>query len=97
MKQAMCVTSSRMPTISMFHGVIIRMFWADHSPPHFHAIYAADEMLVDIRTLQVIRGALASRATALTLEWAALHRGELLENWELCATNQVPNKISPLE
>ena len=78
MKQPMCVTSSRMPTISTFHGVIIRMFWADHSPPHFHAIYAEHEVLVDIRTLRVIRGALPLRATALTLKWAALHRSELL-------------------
>jgi hypothetical protein len=86
-----------MPTISVFYGVIIRMFWADHSPPHFHATYAEHEALVDIRTLRIIRGDLPRRAMALTLEWAGVHRDELLKDWELCATNRAPNKIAPLE
>lgn len=45
-----------MPTISSFYGVIIRMYWADHAPPHFHARYAGNEIVVDIRTLGAIRG-----------------------------------------
>jgi hypothetical protein len=85
-----------MPTISTFYGVAIRMFWADHAPPHFHAIYGASKASIDIRTLMVIRGSLPSRALALTLEWAALHRQELLEDWDLCATKQIPKKIPPL-
>ena len=85
-----------MPTISTFYGVAIRMFWADHAPPHFHAIYGASEALIDIRTLEVIRGSLPSRALALTLEWAALHREDLLEDWDLCVTKQTPKKIPPL-
>lgn len=85
-----------MPTISMFYGVAIQMFWTDHAPPHFHAIYAEDEALIDIRTLALIRGALPRRALALILEWAALHREELLEDWDLCATKQTPRKITPL-
>ena len=72
------------------------MFWTDHAPPHFHAIYAEDEALIDIRTLALIRGALPRRALALILEWAALHREELLEDWDLCATKQTPRKITPL-
>ena len=72
------------------------MFWTDHAPPHFHAIYAEDEALIDIRTLALIRGALPRRAIALILEWAALHREELLEDWNLCATKQMPRKITPL-
>lgn len=86
-----------MPTISSFYGVIIRMYWADHAPPHFHARYAGNEIVVDIRTLGAIRGSLPPRALALTLEWAALHREELLEDWRLCAENQPPKKIRPLE
>ena len=85
-----------MPTISTFYGVAIRMFWADHAPPHFHAFYGAGEALIDIRTLEVIRGSLPSRALALTLEWAALHREDLLEDWDLCVTKQTPKKIPPL-
>ena len=85
-----------MPTISNFYGVIIRMYWADHAPPHFHAIYAGDEVVIEIRTLGAIRGSVPRRALALTLEWAALHREELLEDWRLCSRNQAPRKIRPL-
>ena len=85
-----------MPTISTFYGVAIRMYWADHAPPHFHAIYGGDEALISIRSLSVIRGTLPSRALGLTLEWAALYHQELLEDWDLCATKQTPKKIPPL-
>ena len=85
-----------MPTISTFYGILIQMFWKDHAPPHFHALYAEDEALIDIRTLDVIEGQLTRRALALVLEWAQEHRAELLENWELCANNQPPKKIRPL-
>lgn len=86
-----------MPTISAFYGVLIQMFWADHAPPHFHALYAEFEALIDIRTLEVIRGKLPRRALVLVLEWAAQHRDELMEDWNLCETRQQPRKIAPLE
>ena len=85
-----------MPTISVFYGIVIQMFWLDHAPPHFHALYAEHEVLVDIRTLEVLRGGLPGRAMALVLEWAALHRAELAEDWNLCEERQTPKKISPL-
>lgn len=85
-----------MPTICSFYGVVIRMFWADHAPPHFHAAYGDHEVAIDIRTLHVLRGALPARALALTLEWAALHPSALQEDWDLCATKQTPKKIPPL-
>jgi hypothetical protein len=72
------------------------MFWHDHAPPHFHALYAEDEALIDIRTLAVIEGYLPRRAMALVSEWAQEHRQELLEDWELCVRNQTPRKIRPL-
>jgi hypothetical protein len=65
-------------------------------PPHFHALYAEFEAVIDIRTFEVIRGALPGRAMALVLEWAQQHRAELMEDWELCRVNQMPRKISPL-
>jgi len=86
-----------MPTISIFYGIVIQMFWADHAPPHFHALYAEHEALVDIRTLEVIRGSLPRRALALVLEWAAQHREELMEDWKLCEAMQQPKKIEPLD
>jgi hypothetical protein len=86
-----------MPTLSIFYGIVIQMFWADHAPPHFHALYAEHEALIDIRTLDVIRGRLPRRALALVLEWAAQHRDELMEDWKLCESNQQPKKIAPLD
>lgn len=86
-----------MPTICAFYGILIQMFWRDHPPPHFHALYAEYEVLIDIHTLEIIQGSMPRRALALILEWASLHRAELLEDWELCEKNQSPKKILPLE
>jgi hypothetical protein len=72
------------------------MYWRDHSPPHFHANYAEDEVVINIRTLMVLRGTMSRRALALVLEWAQEHRDELMEDWELCQRRQSPKKISPL-
>ena len=86
-----------MPTISVFYGILIQMFWREHAPPHFHALYAEHEALIDIRTLAVIRGSLPRRALALVREWATLHHDELMEDWRLCQANQTPRRISPLQ
>ena len=86
-----------MPTISQFFGIIIQMFWREHAPPHFHAMYGEYEALIDIRTLEVIKGRLPKRAQALVLEWAAQHRTELMEDWNLCQSKQFPKNIPPLE
>jgi hypothetical protein len=86
-----------MPTISQFFGIIIQMFWREHAPPHFHAMYGEYEALIDIRTLEVIKGRLPNRAQALVLEWAAQHRTELMEDWNLCQSKQLPKNIPPLE
>jgi hypothetical protein len=86
-----------MPTISAFYGILIQMFWTDHSPPHFHALYAEYEAQISIQTLEVIRGELPKRALAMVLEWTSDHRAELMEDWELCARMQTPRKIAPLK
>jgi len=86
-----------MPELSRFYGIIIRMFYGDHPPPHFHAVYQDDEIKVNIDTLEVIEGSMKRRAQALVLEWAALHRAELRRAWELASTNQETFKIAPLE
>lgn len=85
-----------MPTISRFYGILIQMYFGDHVPPRFHALYAEFEALIDIRTLNVIRGELPNRAMALVLEWAEQHRDELVRDWELCVQNQTPASIRPL-
>jgi hypothetical protein len=57
-----------MPEISRFFGIIIRMYFGDHNPPHFHAIYQEYTAEYDIQTLEVIRGSLLSRAHSMVLE-----------------------------
>jgi hypothetical protein len=86
-----------MPTLSVFYGILIQMFFQDHAPPHFHALYAEHEALIDIRALKVMEGQLPRHALALIMEWAEAHQNELMEAWDLCARNQMPNKIAPLK
>jgi hypothetical protein len=85
-----------MPTICTFYGILIQMYWRDHAPPHFHALYAEHEVLIDIQTLEPMQGHMPRRALALVLEWAQQHRAELMEDWHLCTRNQAPHKIEPL-
>lgn len=85
-----------MPTISYFYGIAIQMFWNDHAPPHFHALYGEHEAVISIETLDVLRGTLPRRAMALVLEWVNEHRPELLEDWELCRFRMMPRRIEPL-
>ena len=86
-----------MPEISRFFGIIIGMYYNEHNPPHFHAKYGDDEAQFNINTLEIIRGNLPARAKALVLEWAAEHRPELLNNWELSNNLIKLNKVDPLK
>ena len=85
-----------MPEISRFLGIIIAMFYRDHSPPHFHAIYGEYEITVEIES-GVINGRFPKRALKLVFEWLELHKDELLENWRLAEQRQPLNKVTPLE
>lgn len=85
-----------MPTISIFYGIVIQMFWNDHAPPHFHAYYGEFQGIIDIIELKMAEGDLPRRALNLILDWAELHQKELLIDWELCMQKQNPNKIEPL-
>ena len=69
------------PEISRFYGIVIKMFYNDHAPPHFHAEYGGRQMLVAIETSAVIAGKLAPRAPGLVMEWAALHQDDLRNIW----------------
>ncbi len=85
-----------MPEISRFLGIIIAMFYKDHAPPHFHAIYGEYEITVEIES-GVINGRFPTRALRLFLEWLELHKVELLENWRLVEEKKPLKKIAPLE
>ena len=85
-----------MPEICRFYGIVIRLFFDDHNPPHFHAQYSGDEAVIDIRNLGVIAGGLPTRAAGLVVEWASLHQDELLECWEKAQELEPLGKIDPL-
>lgn len=74
------------------------MFYCDHAPPHFHAVYGKHEASFAIETFEVIKGDLPPRVKGLVVEWASLHQKELQENWKLITkkNNQSFNKINPL-
>jgi hypothetical protein len=86
-----------MPTISTFYGLLIQMFFRDHAPPHFHVKYAEHKAVIDIQGLVLMEGQLPRRALSLALDWAELHRDELLEDWRLCQAMENPKPIAPLE
>lgn len=85
-----------MPKISHFYGILIQMYWNDHAPPHFHALYAEYEVAINIQTFEIIKGTMPRRALSFIIEWAQQHRAELLENWTLCTQNKPLKSISPL-
>jgi len=83
-----------MPEISRFYGIIIRMYFRDHNPPNFHAEYQGEQAEYSVRTLEVINGKISKRANALVLEWASLHRDELINNWNKA---KIPSKIDNID
>jgi hypothetical protein len=85
-----------MPEISRFYGIIIKMYFDDHNPPHFHAIYGELETIININTLGIIWGELTPRALGLVMEWASLHQSELLHVWEQAKNLKPLDKIDPL-
>ncbi len=85
-----------MPVISSFYGILIYMYWNEHSPPHFHAKYGEYEALISIRNFSLLEGKLPPKALALVVEWTSIHQDELLKNWDLGIEEKTFNKIAPL-
>ncbi|MFP3090187.1 DUF4160 domain-containing protein [Treponema sp. TIM-1] len=85
-----------MPELSRFLGIIMAMYFNDHNPPHFHVIYNEYDAEIDIRNLSILEGKLPARILGLAIEWAELHKDELVEDWDLIQTTGKYNKIQPL-
>ena len=85
-----------MPVISSFYGIDIKMYFRDHSPPHFHVFYAERSAEVVIEDLSVLAGSLPSRVLAMVKEWGLLHRDELRVSWEKARSGQPLDRIEPL-
>lgn len=85
-----------MPTISIFYGIKIRMFFDEHNPPHFHAEYAEFHAIILIKEPLVQEGFLPSKQLRLVIAWAEIHKKELLENWTNAQSTKGLKRISPL-
>ncbi|NKC15639.1 MAG: DUF4160 domain-containing protein [Gammaproteobacteria bacterium] len=88
-----------MPTISMFYGIIVSMYFLDdkkHHLPHIHAKYQGQEVVVSIPEGEILDGSLPIAKMKLLLAWIELHKDELMADWELAVSGQQPYKIEPL-
>ena len=88
-----------MPVISMFYGVIIRMYLLDtqnHNLPHLHARYAEFEASISIEDGEVLAGKIPRKQLRLVQAWIELHRDELAADWALASSGELPYKIEPL-
>jgi len=86
-----------MPEISRFFGIVIRMYFDDHPPPHFHAIYGKHEAQIGINPIDVLHGSMPRRAESMVIEWSATHQQELMQNWNRLKNDQPAQRIEPLE
>ena len=82
-----------MPEIARFYGIVIKLFFGDHPPPHFHAVYGEFVGMIDIDSLIMLEGDLPKRAEKLVMEWAAINKDALLKMWD----TQEFNKLPPLD
>ena len=86
-----------MPKISFFYGIVIYMYFNDHHPAHFHAIYGEYSAKIGINDYALLDGYLPPKAFSLVVEWAALHKSELLSNWDNMLKKEPFKAIAPLE
>jgi hypothetical protein len=86
-----------MPQISRFFGIIIRMYYNDHNPPHFHAEYGEFEAMIGIDTASILSGALPPRIMGFVAEWTLQHQKELMDNWKRSKNKESLLPIEPLQ
>jgi hypothetical protein len=85
------------PEVSRFFGIVIGMFYNDHAPPHFHAVYGDHEATIRIDQVGLLEGKLPARALSMVIEWAVIHQEELRQNWNRLRDKQPLTKIAPLQ
>jgi hypothetical protein len=84
-----------MPEICRFYGIVIFMNYNDHAPPHFHARYQGQEVMIEIQT-GIVQGKMSKRALRMLFEWSEIYRDELLSNWERARERKSLKRITPL-
>jgi hypothetical protein len=85
-----------MPEISRFLGIVIKMFFNDHAPPHLHAEHQNFLATFSIKTGQMIDGDFPPKQAAFVTAWTLLHQKELMDNWEALISGKKAHKIDPL-
>ena len=80
----------------MFFGIVIRIHFDDHEPPHIHAIYGEFEAEIGIDGPRVLMGALPPRGLGLAMEWTTLHLDDLRAAWERAKAGLPVSRIEPL-
>jgi hypothetical protein len=85
------------PRLSEFYGIAIYMYWIDHPPPHFPALYGGDEAIISIEDGSIIAGSIPHTAHRLVREWAEIHRQELRDNWTRASRPEAMQAIEPLQ
>jgi len=85
-----------MPRVSYFYGIAIYLYYLEHQPPHFHALYGGAEALIVIDSLAILSGRLPARALGLVMEWASLHQADLRRAWQQAQAQEPITKIDPL-
>jgi hypothetical protein len=71
----------KLPTIKIIDSIKILIYFNDHMPPHFHAIYNEYEVLIEIKTLEVYAGKLPNRQMKKVMEWASNNQDFLIGKW----------------
>jgi hypothetical protein len=89
-----------MPVISMFYGIIIRMFFYDnkeHHLPHVHVEYGEFKAVVSIPFGELLTGNFPNDKLKLVIAWIEIHKDELMANWNLAVNGDSTFKIEPLK
>lgn len=86
-----------MPRVSYFYGIAIYLYYREHHPPHFHALYGGAEALIVIDSLAILSGRLPSRALGLVMEWASSHQADLQQAWQQAQAQEPIMEIEPLK
>jgi hypothetical protein len=85
------------PEISRFFGIVIAIYWKEHGIPHFHAKYGGHRASFSIEDMRLLEGKLPPRVMALVVEWAVIHRDELMNDWNLAMAKKPLKPIKPLD
>lgn len=84
-----------MPTLCVIRGIKVYINWNDHMPPHFHALFAGEDVSIDIQTLEPLGKNFPKRQLKIVIGWAACHQAELMDNWELARAQEPHYEIAP--